>query len=66
MGYLILGYFLSPLCTVCYCRHVEFGAKFDFFDRFVIDLQRLCLTSRVTHSLLHFWMILEASGAEKQ
>ena len=30
---------------------------FFFFNRFVIDLQQLCRTSRVTHSLLYFWMI---------
>ena len=27
---------------------LELGAKFDFCDRFVITLQQLCLTSKVT------------------
>ena len=48
---------VSFVCTVCYQCHMELQVKFDFCDRFVIHLQQLCWTSRVTHSLLYFWMI---------
>ena len=58
-----MGHFLSPLCTVCYGRHVELGAKFDFCDRFVINLQQLCRTSSDPQFTV-FLDDLEASGAE--
>ena len=58
-----MGHFLSPLFTVCYRRHIKLGVKFDFSNCFAIDLQELCLTSRVTQSTVLF-DDLEASGAE--
>ena len=57
-----MDHFLSRLCSVCCWRHVELGAKFDFCDRFVIVVQQLCRTSKVTQ----FTVLLddlEASGA---
>ena len=57
----ITGYFLSPLCTVCYWR--QFGAKFDVCKRFLPDLQQLCLTPSYPQFTV-FLDDLEASGAE--
>ena len=59
-----MGHFLSHLCTVCFRRHVELGAKFDFCDHFVIDLQQLCWTSRDDPQFTVPLNDLEASGAQ--
>ena len=60
-----MGHFLSPLCTVCFRRHVELGAKFDFF--FLSFCDRLATAMSDTESDPQFTALLddlEASGAE--
>ena len=58
-----MGHFLSPLCTVCFRRHVELGAKFDFLS----FCDRLATAMSDIESDPQFTVLLddlEASGAE--
>ena len=60
-----MGHFLSALCTVCFRRHVELGAKFGCF--FLSFCDRLATAMSDIESDPQFTVLLddiEASGAE--